>query len=63
MKSQQYHAMVGPVDVVFNLGWADKIGGKKSIKGDVKGVKSGAQCAKSKTANNSDVVGSQRQGF
>ena len=59
MKSQQYHAMVGPVDVVFNLGWVDKTGGKKSIKRDVKGVKSGAQCAKSKIANNLDVVGSQ----
>ena len=29
----------------------------------MKGVKSGAQCAKSKIANNLDVFGSQRQGF
>ena len=32
MESQQYHAMVGLVDMVFNPGWTDKTGGKKSIK-------------------------------
>ena len=62
MENQQYHAMVGPVDVIFNPGWADKTADKKSIKGDVKGVKSGAQYVKSKIANNLDVAGSQRQG-
>nr|POE98210.1 hypothetical protein CFP56_69288 [Quercus suber] len=58
MERQQYHAQVGPVDVVFNPGWAAKTGGKKSNKGDVKGGESGAQCAKPKTATTSDIDGS-----
>lgn len=51
---------VGPVHVAFNPGWVSKTVGKKSIKGEVKGAKSGAQCVKPKTTNNSDGAGSQR---